>query len=65
MPEGPSIVILKEEVQAFTGKKIITVSGNSKKIDINRLLNKKVIVVNYKLSDLVEIDSPIYKNLKN
>lgn len=28
-------------------------------------LNKKVIVVNYKLSDLVEIDSPIYKNLKN
>ncbi len=42
MPEGPSIVILKEEVQAFTGQKIIAVSGNSK-IDQSRLLNQTVI----------------------
>ncbi len=42
MPEGPSIVILKEEVQPFTGKKILAVSGNSK-IDQNRLLHQKVI----------------------
>src|ERR1017187_134921 len=42
MPEGPSIVILKEEVLQFTGKKIIAVSGNSK-IDQTRLLNKKII----------------------
>jgi endonuclease-8 len=42
MPEGPSLVILKEEVQPFKGKKIIEVSGNSK-IDQSRLLNKKVI----------------------
>ena len=42
MPEGPSIVILKEEVQEFTGKKIIMVSGNSK-LDLSRLENKKVI----------------------
>src|SRR5436190_23912960 len=42
MPEGPSIVILKEEVLHFTGKKIISVSGNSK-IDQSRLLNQKVI----------------------
>jgi endonuclease-8 len=42
MPEGPSIVLLKEEVQQFTGKKIIAVSGNSK-IDQVRLLNQKII----------------------
>ena len=42
MPEGPSIILLKEEVLPFTGKKIIAVSGNSK-IDQSRLLNQKVI----------------------
>jgi len=42
MPEGPSIVILKEEVAQFTGKEIIGISGNSK-IDQSRLLNKKVL----------------------
>ncbi len=41
MPEGPSIVILKEEVAAFKGKKIMEVSGNSK-IDIQRLRNLKI-----------------------
>ena len=41
MPEGPSIVILKEEVQPFKGKKIISVSGNSK-IDYHQLQNKTV-----------------------
>jgi len=42
MPEGPSIVILKEEVQSFKGKKIIKVEGNSKQ-DIQRLSGKKII----------------------
>jgi endonuclease-8 len=42
MPEGPSIVILKEEVQSFTGKKIIKVEGNSKQ-DIQRLSGQKII----------------------
>ncbi|MFM6975377.1 MAG: DNA-formamidopyrimidine glycosylase family protein [Sphingobacteriaceae bacterium] len=42
MPEGPSIVILKEAVQAFAGQKIIAISGNSK-TDWQRLLNQKVI----------------------
>ncbi|MDB5197230.1 MAG: Endonuclease-8 [Flaviaesturariibacter sp.] len=42
MPEGPSLVILKEEVQAFKGKKIIAVSGNSKQ-DIKRLEGQKII----------------------
>ena len=30
MPEGPSIVILKEAVQQFRGRKILEVSGNTK-----------------------------------
>lgn len=38
MPEGPSVVILKEEVAQFAGQKIIAVEGNSK-IDQNRLLS--------------------------
>lgn len=42
MPEGPSIVILKEEVQEFTGKKVLSVEGNTA-VDISRLENKKVI----------------------
>lgn len=42
MPEGPSIVILKEEVLSFAGQKIISVEGNTK-IDQTRLLNQKII----------------------
>src|SRR5690349_7585311 len=41
MPEGPSIVILKEAVSAFAGKTILEVTGNSK-IDQQRLYNKKI-----------------------
>jgi endonuclease-8 len=42
MPEGPSIVILKEAVQQFRGKKVLSVDGNSKQ-DIQRLLNQTII----------------------
>lgn len=42
MPEGPSIILVKEAVAKFAGKKILTVSGNTK-IDQSILLNKKVI----------------------
>ena len=42
MPEGPSIILFKEEVIQFTGRKILSVSGNSK-IDQSRILNQKVI----------------------
>ncbi len=42
MPEGPSIVILKEQVQGFAGKKILSASGNTK-LDIADLAGKKVI----------------------
>jgi endonuclease VIII len=42
MPEGPSIVILRESVQAFKGKKIVIATGNAK-IDIPRLNKLKVV----------------------
>ena len=41
MPEGPSIVILKEELQKFVGKKVIRVEGNSK-LDVQKLAGKKI-----------------------
>lgn len=45
MPEGPSIVILKEEVQQFVGQKVISVSGNST-VGIERI--KDHVVISFK-----------------
>ena len=42
MPEGPSLVIAKEEMQLFKGRKVLAVSGNSK-IDKDRMLTKKLV----------------------
>jgi len=42
MPEGPSILIAREALQPFIGKKILTVKGNSK-IEKSRLINQKII----------------------
>ena len=42
MPEGPTIVILKEEVSPFKGKKVIAVEGNSK-LDIQRMAAKTIV----------------------
>jgi endonuclease-8 len=42
MPEGPSIILVKEATKSFIGKKILSVSGNSK-IDQHRLVNEKVL----------------------
>ena len=42
MPEGPSILILKEQVQQFSGQKILEVSGNAK-IGVERLHGEKII----------------------
>jgi endonuclease-8 len=39
MPEGPSIVILKEQTEQFSGQKVISVSGNSS-IDLQRMKGK-------------------------
>jgi endonuclease VIII len=42
MPEGPSIVILKEAVSAFTRKKILHASGNTKQFDPAMLEGKSI-----------------------
>ncbi|MEO8762907.1 MAG: DNA-formamidopyrimidine glycosylase family protein [Ginsengibacter sp.] len=42
MPEGPSIVILKELAEPFRGKKIVKVEGNAK-LDIRRLNGGKIL----------------------
>ena len=42
MPEGPSIVILKEEAEQFSRQKIVSVAGNSK-IDQSRLQGQTVL----------------------
>jgi endonuclease-8 len=43
MPEGPTIVILCEEVAKFRGKVVGNVEGNTKLIDPTRMLKKKVL----------------------
>lgn len=42
MPEGPSILILKEELLQFRNKKVLEATGNSK-IDMGRISGKKII----------------------
>jgi endonuclease-8 len=42
MPEGPSIVILKQEVKAFKGKKVLEATGTSK-LDYERINGAKVV----------------------
>ena len=42
VPEGPSILILKEEAERFVGRKVLRVSGNSKQ-DIGRMRGRKVV----------------------
>jgi endonuclease VIII len=41
MPEGPSIVILREQTTSFIGRKIVRVSGNTT-VDKSRLLNRRI-----------------------
>lgn len=42
MPEGPSLVIVKEEATPFVGKKVLTAAGNAK-IDLDRIHGKKLL----------------------
>lgn len=42
MPEGPSIVILKEAVAPFTEQTVITAGGNASKVPVEELEGKKV-----------------------
>ena len=41
MPEGPSIIILKEAIQSFKGKKVLKAEGYAK-IDFSLFTNKKI-----------------------
>jgi endonuclease-8 len=41
MPEGPSIVILKELVKDFKGKRVLEIAGNTK-VDFKRFKNQKI-----------------------
>lgn len=44
MPEGPSIVILREEAAKFRGRTVREVSGNSK-LDLGRMRGRKVVAL--------------------
>ncbi|MDH5823968.1 endonuclease [Luteimonas sp. RD2P54] len=44
MPEGPSIVILREQAAGFAGRRVLRVEGNSKQ-DIGRLANRTLRAV--------------------
>ena len=44
MPEGPSIVILREEAAGFLGEKIARVEGNTK-IEKERLVGKRIVAL--------------------
>ena len=44
MPEGPSIVILRDEVQALVGRRIVAVEGNTS-IDKERLVGERVVAL--------------------
>jgi endonuclease-8 len=43
MPEGPSIVILKEELAPFEGRKLLSVEGSIRSFDVQMLKNKKPV----------------------
>jgi endonuclease-8 len=44
MPEGPSIVILKEDAAGFVGRKVVRVEGNSRE-DIQRMRGATVVAL--------------------
>ena len=44
MPEGPSIVILRDEAAKFRGKTVRRVSGNSK-LELDRMLGRRVVSI--------------------
>jgi endonuclease-8 len=42
MPEGPSIVILKEAVEEFRGRKVIAATGNTQKVDLQQFTGQVI-----------------------
>jgi endonuclease-8 len=56
MPEGPSILILKEAIAKFKGKKIIQANGNAK-IDMSSIQGKKVVdIVTWGKQTFIRLD---------
>jgi endonuclease-8 len=45
VPEGPSIVILKEEARRLVGRRILAVEGNTTTIDKARLVGQRIVAV--------------------
>jgi endonuclease-8 len=45
MPEGPSIVIMREQAAGFAGRTITHASGNSKTVDFDALVDQPVLAV--------------------
>lgn len=45
MPEGPSLVILREQAVGFIGKTIVRAYGNSKTVDMARLAGLKIVAL--------------------
>ena len=45
MPEGPSIVILREHAQGLVGKRIVAASGNTTTIAKERLVGKRIVAL--------------------
>lgn len=43
MPEGPSLVILKEETERFVGQQIVEAGGNTSAIDPVRLVGQRIV----------------------
>jgi endonuclease-8 len=43
MPEGPTMLILREECEPFVGRKVLRVEGNSKLPDLQRMQGRKVL----------------------
>ena len=41
MPEGPSLLIVRENISPFIGKKIIAADGNAKQVAFSKLTGKK------------------------
>src|SRR4051812_3822438 len=45
MPEGPSIVILREEAAGFAGKRIVRATGNTKAVDLAALEGQRIVAL--------------------
>ena len=45
MPEGPTLLLLREEAARFAGRRVLEVGGNSRLPDLQRMKGKTVRAV--------------------